>query len=540
MVYMQYADWEGRYNAEAKEDKAFVVTDRVALKKKSLKPTENGIFSEQFGVQIDTDTDIKEYSCECGNLIGRFYEGEICEKCNSEVQLTFGSDIRRVGWVDLGDYKIMTPAGYEMVKKVVGPKALNEILEFVVDTNIDGHLTLIDDRPANRRSNPYYNIGFKEFYKRFEEILTYFAAAKNRYEHATLAIKNKLRIFSSKIPIYSVLLRPVFTSPRRNSVSTANANTCYMEIVAAAKRLNSTRRHDYRKNNILYFIQTQLMELYDLVIRKELSSKKGLIRLKILGQRLAFSSRMVIISGRKTVDNIDIDSVCVPFKSFITLYELELFNMLKRGIPSSHTGTWTDFQIHDYIRRAKYSDDTDDLLYEASIKLVNERKGGLWVLVNRNPTFDLGSTQCMKIGSIYKNPKVYTLGVPRSSLALWTGDYDGDVLNVYSMKEKCVVEAFKKALRSSILIINRSGGVNYLNPNLHITKDRIVSLLSFLGDYEHKPKDFGLDEESVKAYLASLQEMDNYAFPEDKYDKDGFQEPHPERERFEFSTGSKT
>lgn len=82
------------------------------------------------------------------------------------------------------------------------------------------------------------------------------------------------------------------------------------------------------------------------------------------------------------------------------------------------------------------------------------------------------------------------LTIPHNSLVEFSGDYDGDVLNVYSPKEKCIIDAFKEGFKPSKLILDRSGG--YYNPNMSPIKDEYVFLRSFF-DKDYKPVDTDQD-----------------------------------------------
>ena len=66
-------------------------------------PVEQKKFADDslFSKRIFGDMDSKEdYSCECGQLHGKFYEGCVCSKCNSPVEFV-GLNINKYGWIDL-------------------------------------------------------------------------------------------------------------------------------------------------------------------------------------------------------------------------------------------------------------------------------------------------------------------------------------------------------------------------------------------------------------------------------------------------------
>jgi len=111
--------------------------------------TTDGIFSEKiFGKSVDEE----EYSCECGELLGRFYKAELCKSCNSIVTKR-SSSIDKFGWIDLKDYYVIKPFFYNQIKKVVG-KYFNEIINFEPKITITGNFEdLIEEK------HPFKNYG---------------------------------------------------------------------------------------------------------------------------------------------------------------------------------------------------------------------------------------------------------------------------------------------------------------------------------------------------------------------------------------------
>ena len=128
-----------------------LVTSHEIFSKKTIEATiEGGVTMEQkrfadnslFSKRIFGDMDSKEeYSCECGKLQGKFYEGTICQKCQKPVEFV-GLNINKYGWIDLSLSKydengIMTEKGngchlieyipYSQLEKVIGRENLRNI-----------------------------------------------------------------------------------------------------------------------------------------------------------------------------------------------------------------------------------------------------------------------------------------------------------------------------------------------------------------------------------------------------------------------------
>ena len=55
----------------------------------------------------------------------------------------------------------------------------------------------------------YHNIGLKEFYDHFEEIMEYFKTKrKQKADLIDSLIRDKDKVWTSKLPVYSTVLRP--------------------------------------------------------------------------------------------------------------------------------------------------------------------------------------------------------------------------------------------------------------------------------------------------------------------------------------------
>jgi DNA-directed RNA polymerase beta' subunit len=232
-----------------------------------------------------------------------------------------------------------------------------------------------------------------------------------------------------------------------------------------------------RALNVLWDIQISLNEIYVLNIRSKLSGKDKLIRGSILGNRMNFSSRMVIRSFVGPYSGMG--KVEISYKAFLELNILEIINALMRGYGNPSFVTMTVYEVMEYIRRCQYKNEIDDNVWDI-MQLFLKKRPYNPLLVNRPPTMDLGSIQYFDIVRIIPNAHDKTLGMPLSSLISMNADFDGDTLSAYAPKEKMIIEAFMKGLSPKRLIIDRTGGSQYYNANFGLIKDELTTLFSFL------------------------------------------------------------
>ena len=281
----------------------------------------------------------------------------------------------------------------------------------------------------------------------------------------------------------SLAHRPGYISAKNKTLNYHNMNALFVKILSDLSLIKRGRRSGRKAVEIIGNIQQYMLQVHDLAMIKILGKEK-LIRGNIIANRLWYSSRLVIISETEVND---IDSTRMSYKGFIGLFELEIINCMLRGYADTEFAKMSTAECRMYINKCKYSNEVDERIFSIIQILINNRKDdGLWVIINRNPSFDLGSIQTLRIVEVFRDAYKDVLTIPHNSLGEFTGDYDGDVLNVFSPKEKCVVEAFKEGFRPSKLILDRSGG--YYNNKMSLIKDEYAFLKSFC-DKEYKPID---------------------------------------------------
>lgn len=478
----KFAKWEDRYQKELAAGKIVQIDSEISINKQSITSVENSIYDKALGDLTDTDKDIREFSCECGALYGKFYEGQICRECGTEVVSKFSMDIKRVGWIDIFPFYIINPNAYELIGKVIGMKNLSKILKYDIQIDIDGCLSnesQVVNHKDTKTNVPYANSGMINFRQNFSEILSYYGGIKGCEAEAKYLIEHQNEIFSTKIPVSSVYLRPTFVSSKKRSVSFDAINSIYIKMLTDASLLRRTMKREVelkRSLNVLFDIQTSLQELYTTTIKTKLSGKTKMIRGSILGNRVNFSSRMVIRSFVGPYAGMD--KVEMSYKGFLELNLLETVNALMRGYGDPKFTRMTVYEVMEYVQRAQYSDEIDPVIWKV-LNLILEKRKLNPVLVLRPPSLALGSMQYFEVCRITPDAKDKTLSVPLSSLTEMNGDFDGDCLSVYAIKEKRVAEAFKAAISPKALLIDR-GGDTYFNNAFGLIKDEITNLISML------------------------------------------------------------
>ena len=193
---------------------------------------------------------------------------------------------------------------------------------------------------------------------------------------------------------------------------------------------------------------------------------------------------MVITAN--TGENYGIDHIVISYKAFLELYIYEIMNCFKRGIATDYFVNKTLYEIAEWLEVEKYSNRIHPAIYQVMKWLIENNKDGLYCLVNRPPTMDIGSLQMLRVVDVLPNAREYHMEVPLTSLIAWNADFDGDTLSLYSIKEKNIVDAFNKGFNPKSLIVNKVSGYKVYNPAFGLPKDLAMFLYSFVPNESKK------------------------------------------------------
>ena len=169
-------DWTEEFKRDMITGNGFIIKQKATDKFKNILP--EGIHSPKFGTTWSDENAFQErYRCECGELIGKLYEGEVCPKCHTKVKFN-DVNLDIFGWMCLlHDYYIIQPAMYKKIYAFIGKKNLPNILDFKYVMNKDGYF----EKPVEQdKQHPFYGIGMYEFRKRFDEIMLWYYNKKKQ------------------------------------------------------------------------------------------------------------------------------------------------------------------------------------------------------------------------------------------------------------------------------------------------------------------------------------------------------------------------
>jgi len=425
-------------------DPSKLVTSHEIFSRKSLLSKGERVDGDQkcfaddslFSKRIFGDMDSKEeYSCECGKLHGKFYEGTICPQCKTEVQYV-GLSIDRYGWIDLSlnqyneDGTVKEPANpedklkgfhilqfvaYGQLEKVIGRETLRNIIRSFSTITSSGD---IDEEAlkAIRDSDPekkYYFEGIEGFYDNYDEIMDYYFNLHGRANAGFMEyLKNRDEVFTDKIPVISIILRPAMRTA--DGLKLDDINIKYQNILKNLEVL-SCSSNEISKVKIIRDVTIEQIQADFMLLSEEIldaiKSKAGIIRNQICGTRINFSARNIISPAHA---GIKIDEMAVPYLTFLELYKFEIINIIQ----TVDNVSLKEAEEKWFKATLKF----DEKIHKIMTKMVNDNEVG--VILNRNPTIAYGSMLYLKIKEVKANYEDVTMSIHDSILTCLAGDYD--------------------------------------------------------------------------------------------------------------------
>lgn len=486
--------WDDECRIDLLTEKGFVIKERAFQKKKKQKnqdkdkdeketrkdekkvKSKTGIHSPKFGSDWGDDDAFEErYSCKCGHLKGGGHKGEECDVCGTVV-VYVDIDLSYTGWIPFYKYKIIQPLFFKQLMTALSERTFLEIIGIEKKINGDG---FVEEPGVVIKGNPFYALGMIQFYKRFHEVMAYFLKKTRDKDKQDLIIylaTNKDKVFSSYIPVYSALLRPI--SFGEDIQYTTPVDKRYMSIVSKSitlkKKIDEERdsrsknkeenkkRHEYQCNIILYEAQKKLNNLWELVF-EQIDGKNGHIKGEILGGRINYTSRNVIIPD----PTLKADEVIFNYHTFAELFKNQLIHAL--------------VDINGISYNDAFEQWTRGIIYDNSLlglmKFIIKRDKPR-VFINRNPTINYGSFDVMHVIDVTGDLDNYTLSMPVQVLAEYNADFDGDILNIGLFVTEDLADAYEKVFNPrKNMYVDRNDGL--FNDGMGLHKDQIIGLSQF-------------------------------------------------------------
>lgn len=447
---------------------------------------EDGLQSSFFGTDFSDETSFKErYRCKCGALMGKCYDGMICNICNTEVQY-HDIDLKKTGWIILNKYKCMSPIYQAKLADVLGKFEGDRVLDKIIEMDYkDGEeITYTDKELANIKKHPFTKKGAIWLSEHIDEVLDFYERKKPSKAKAFRELRlEKDRMFTHCIPVFTSLLRTEIPGERGGKEYKLKINTCYKALIRTVNAINSLTEeisptdefgiNDLTINSIdilLGSIYKEIDKIFEITYN-DLTNKNGIITSKVLGGRYNFSARNIIIPSARS-GRLDSDEIEISYVAFMELYRYEIQNLYAKmydATPTQANSAWKK-AINHFDER--FYNVIDNMLHDP------EYKGKLGVLINRNPSINYGSFIYVHIVSVKRDFSDKTLTISTHVLTPLNADFDGDIMNIFRIIGEDMAKRFSKNLNPKYnLFVSRMDGL--VNKECLPMKDSIVGFWAF-------------------------------------------------------------
>lgn len=327
----------------------------------------DGPRSPRYGTTYgDNNEFMDRYRCKCGRTIGAQFEGEECPFCHEKIEYT-DVDIKYTGWLNFFPYKVINPLMYQRLQSALSKKNLEAIISNENIITSSGMIRKKDDVIEVKKSLlRYHNIGLQEFYENFEEIMTYYKGKrKQKADLIDELIADKDLVWTSKIPVYSTVLRPQGVTTESYYFSPLDKQIHPLTNIT----LNLKKASPIEVPLYLYQAQMRLNQLWALNFSL-IDGKHGWTRAQVLGGEFNYSGRAVIVLD----PTLKIDQVDIPYKAFIEQFKGLIIRYIRKD------RQWTITRATNYVA-SKFM--FDEYVYKIMCDIVRDIKPRL--ILNRNP-----------------------------------------------------------------------------------------------------------------------------------------------------------
>lgn len=374
-------------------------------------------------------------SCKCKEYRGNYYLGHKCPYCFTTVSHEFTEDMSHTNWIVLPDVAppVLHPIFYLILREWLGktksanPKIKPKIP--IINTILNPSETMpVVMKPHIKQQ------GFKYFYNHFDEIMNYLftiykpVTKTNVTTDYVRAIYEKYRneMFVRRIPILHPSLTPMAKEGKVKAIDTAAAWA--MSAISDVSTLGYEARRCLTEkkyvDKMLWKVYTNIISYIEIIITKKFGDKYAHTRRHLMGSRIHFSARSVIVPITEPHEG---DEIHLPWKIVIGAYKCEILNFLIRRQNYSLVdalGKYTkslvvyDKDIHNIVLQLKK---------ECPFK-------GFSVLCGRNPTLIHGAIQLFYCTKIKTDVHDETIGISPRTCKAPNADFDKHTCRIYKSR----------------------------------------------------------------------------------------------------------
>lgn len=359
--------------------------------------------------------------------------------------------------------EVIHPTAYKLLIRLDSRLTSLFSTEKSFSLDVDGKL-VIDDKGVT---------GITEFMKMFPQIKMRGGTPEREKIINVLkdAYKNKI-LFISILPVIPVDFRPTYLNEKGTTVLDG-LNDVYLNILRKSSQVKSIGVGSPLSAILNYYMQNAVID-HDEFIRKKIGHKTGLIRSTLLGKRVDYSARGVIVPGPQ----LDVNQIGIPLRIAVSLFEPFLIHyiLFSKKYPylkefEREVKSYLDSELSvDTLKRIikgfrvgdKFPPKLKELLWNACEIVMKGRV----VLAKRDPALHAGSYRAFNPILVDGNViQLCTLQV-----GPFNADFDGDAMGLFHpLTNQAQAEAREKMMRGV-------GANNMVAVNYGLSKEMVAGL----------------------------------------------------------------
>ena len=363
-------------------------------------------------------------SCDCGNLVGQYMVGKVCEDCGTKCVQPH-EKVKPLLWLRAYDpnIKFLNPSFWIMLTRMLHKNI--DYLRYFCDTKYNPPVDL-----------PDYVVGIKNLLNGVRDyqntmdnipnILIYLLNHSKFKEYdKQQALNMMLHIYNTKkedlfsihLPIINKKLFVVENTTKGKFINLINSEV--VDVVMTWLKLCSEGFiTPKRLSNTMGSVMSNLSNLYYTYFKEHIVKKTGMFRKHVYGARSHFTFRNVIVSVPGKHQH---DALVIPWVVGLTAFRPHVLNkLMKRGYNFKAANAMIYRAVKTYNQ--EISEILDELIAEAPDKKIR-------VLSHRNPSLKQGSSMYCYISAFNKDPKDYSIKLSALIAKPSNADYDGKIFN---------------------------------------------------------------------------------------------------------------
>lgn len=383
---------------------------------------------------ISSDRSDSVAICSCGEMTGNYYDGMKCPTCGTVCVSTLFGEIRNDTWLEIpvSIKAVLNPHVFRILAKwmgnVKGLKTKHPILRSILNMQLPKEPIL---------GTPFStSMGFNWFYDNFNAVMDYFLSShptpSGRAQSKSMALflaRCGKAIWCTKLPILSKIIQPITKASKEIRYADADIKNLFKSIITLRSVLLAEKMMKFTTDHVdrnFFRVYSEFLAYTDNILNLKLPKKPSVLRKHVFGSRSHCSARTVAIP---ITEPHDIDEVYLPWKLGLMMYKYHIIKILTSKL------NMTVFKAFDRVMEAvNIYDHEIDLIMQGMIKDCKYK--GLPILMNRNPSLQIGAIQLLFVTrvkpNLKSNPFPAIIDDTPSFISLESNQHDDDLDDDYS------------------------------------------------------------------------------------------------------------